>query len=141
MTLRLLALLALLCLTGCSATTATKITRYSLNPWEKDIGYAQVVQAGHSYYISGVVCAGPGYPKAVADCYQELASILERLSLSPGNIVKENVYARDLEVFKTQIEQRKQFYGGRDYPAATWIQADRFYLPEHVLEIELVAVK
>ena len=128
-------------LAGCAQIAPTKITRYTINPWEKDIGYAQVVQAGNIYYISGVVCEGPSYQKAVPECYQELQSILDRLKLTSANIVKENVYARDIEQFKEQIDVRKKFYGNDSYPAATWIQVDRLYLPAHLVEIELVVVK
>ena len=128
-------------LTACTQNAPTKITRYTMNPWEKDIGYAEVVQAGNTYYVSGVVCEGPGYEKAVPECYRELKTILDRLHLTSKNIVKENVYARDIEKFKEQIESRKKFYGNSDYPAATWIQSDRFYLPQHLVEVELVVVK
>jgi 2-iminobutanoate/2-iminopropanoate deaminase len=137
----LVSLFAMLVLTACAQNMPTKITRYTMNPWEKDIGYAEVVQAGNTFYISGVVCGGPSYQKAVPECYKELQTILERLKLTSKNIVKENVYARDIEQFKEQIEWRKKFYGNADYPAATWIQVDRFYLPEHLVEIEFVAVK
>lgn len=137
----ILGLLTILVLVSCVQLTPTKITRYTINPWEKDIGYAEVVQAGNTYYISGVVCEGADYQKAVFECYQELQTILTKLQLTSKNIVKENVYARDIEKFKEQIEQRKTFYGNADYPAATWVQADRFYLPSHLLEIELIAVK
>jgi 2-iminobutanoate/2-iminopropanoate deaminase len=33
---------------------------------------------------------------------------------------------------------RKQFYKG-DFPAATWVQISRLYMPDAKLEIELVA--
>ena len=137
----MISLVAIFVLASCAQTAPTKITRYTMNPWEKDIGYAEVVQAGSTYYVSGVVCEGPAYQKAVGECYSELQTILTKLNLTSKNIVKENVYARDIEQFKEQIEQRKKFYGNSDYPAATWIQVDRFYLPQHLVEIELVAVK
>lgn len=141
MRLFVIGLFAALVLASCAQNAPTKITRYTMNPWEKDIGYAEVVQAGNTYYVSGVVCEGPGYQKAVPECYQELQAILDKLHLTSKNIVKENVYARDIEQFKEQIEQRKKFYGNADYPAATWIQADRFYLPSHLVEIEIILTK
>jgi len=137
----IIGLLAMLVLASCAQNAPTKITRYTMNPWEKDIGYAEVVQAGNTYYVSGVVCEGPGYEKAVPECYKELQSILDRLQLTSKNIVKENVWARDIEQFKEQIEQRKKFYGNDNYPAASWIQVDRFYLSTHLVEIELILVK
>ncbi len=137
----IICLFAMFALTSCVQNAPTKITRYTMNPWEKDIGYAEVVQAGNTYYVSGVVCEGPGYQKAVAGCYQELQTILGKLHLTSKNIIKENVYARDIEQFKEQIEQRKKFYGNADYPASTWIQVDRFYLPSHLVEIEIILTK
>ena len=127
--------------TGCTINSSTKITRYTMNPWEKEIGYAAVVQAGNTYHISGVTCGGPNYQSAVPECYKELQNVLGKLGLTANNIVKENVYARDIEKFKEQIEARKKFYGNADYPAATWVQIDRLYSPEHLVEIELIAVK
>jgi enamine deaminase RidA (YjgF/YER057c/UK114 family) len=137
----LMGLLAALVLVSCAQNTSTKITRYTLNPWEKDIGYAAVVQAGNTYHISGVTCGGPNYQSAVPECYKELQNVLSKLGLMANNIVKENVYALDIEKFKEQIEERKKFYGNTDYPAATWVQIDRLYSPEHLVEIELIAVK
>ena len=137
----IIGLFAMLVLASCVQNAPTKITRYTMNPWEKDIGYAEVVQAGNTYYVSGVTCEGSDYQKAVPECYQQLKTILDKLQLTAKNIVKENVYARDIEQFKAQIELRKKFYGNADYPAATWVQVDRFYLPAHLVEIELVLVK
>lgn len=131
----------LLFLVGCSINPVTKVTRYTMNPWEKEIGYVEVVQAGNTYYLSGVVCDGADYAAAVAGCYQELQIILARLKLTTNNIVKENVYARDIEKFKEQIELRKRFYGNDNYPAATWIQVDRFFMPSYLVEIEMVLVQ
>ena len=128
-------------ISGCACRDATKIVRHTFNPWESEIGYAEVVQAGNTFYISGVVCEGTDYQKAVGECYQELQTILDKLKLTTKNIVKENVYALDIEQFKLQIEQRKKFYGNANYPAATWIQVSRFYMPAHLVEIELIAVK
>lgn len=137
----IIGLFATLVLASCTQNTPTKITRYTMNPWEKDIGYAAVVQAANTYHISGVTCGGPNYKAAVPECYKELQNVLSKLGLTANNIVKENVYARDIEKFKEQIEERKKFYGNTDYPAATWVQVDRLYLPEHLVEIELILVK
>ncbi len=137
----IIGLLAILVAAGCAQNAPTKITRYTMNTWEKEIGYAAVVQAGNTYHISGVTCSGPNYQAAVPECYKELQNILNRLGLTSKNIVKENVYARDIEQFKTQVAQRRNFYGNADYPAATWVQVDRLYLPEHLVEIELIAAK
>lgn len=136
-----LAILSVLFLQACANQSSNKIKRYTINPWEKEIGYVEVAQVGSSYYISGVACSGENYQAAVSSCYKEIGAILTRLHLTPQHIVKETVYARDIEKFKEQIEQRKQFYGNDNYPAATWVQIDRLYLEDHLVEIELIVQK
>ena len=125
--------------TAC-ANSPTKITRFNINPWENEIGYSAVVQTGNTYQISGVTCGGPNYENAVTVCYQELEKILYRYQLKPSNIVKENIYALDIEALKQQISVRKKFYSEK-FPAATWVQVSHLYSPEHLIEIELIAVK
>ena len=112
-----------------------------LNPWETDIGYAEVVEANGTVYISGIVCGGESYREAVPECYKELQHVLAEVKLKPHNIVKETVFTKDIDAFKEQIPARKAFYGNKEYPAATWIEANRLYLPEHLVEVEVIAVR
>lgn len=134
-------LITTLLLAGCAQTAPTKITRYTINSWESDIGYAAVVQSGNTYHISGVTCGGPNYQAAVSICYKELGGILARHQLTSQNVVKENIYVLDIEALQQQIPARKKFYADSQFPAATWVQVSRLYSPEHVIEIELIAVK
>lgn len=134
-------LFTILTLTSCTQTTPTNIKRYTINPWETDIGYAAVVQSGNTYHISGVTCGGPNYQEAVSVCYKELGGILARHQLTSQNVVKENIYALDIEALQQQIPVRKKFYINGQFPAATWVQVSRLYSPEHLIEIELIAVK
>jgi enamine deaminase RidA (YjgF/YER057c/UK114 family) len=55
-----------------------------------------------------------------------------------ANVVRENVYATDLDAFIRNKEIRKEFYG-QVLPAATWVQVPRLYLPSFVVEIEVTA--
>ena len=137
----IIGLFAILLLASCAQHAPTKITRYTINPWESDIGYAAVVQTGDAYHISGVTCGGLNYQEAVTVCYKELGGILARYQLTAQNVVKENIYALDIEALKQQIPVRKKFYGDGQFPAATWVQVSRLYSPEHLIEIELIAVK
>jgi len=134
-------LFATLVLAGCAQTTSTKITRHTIYSWESDIGYAAVVQTGNTYHISGVTCGGPNYKEAVSVCYKELGGILARHQLTSQNVVKENIYALDIEALQQQIPVRKKFYVDSQFPAATWVQVSRLYSPEHLIEIELIAVE
>lgn len=138
---RMIFLFAALMLAGCAQMAPTKITRYTINSWESDIGYAAVVQTGNTYHISGVTCGGPNYKEAVSVCYKELGGILARHQLTSHNVVKENIYALDIEALQQQIPVRKKFYVDSQFPAATWVQVSRLYSPEHLIEIELIAVK
>lgn len=104
---------------------------------ERDIGYCQAVRSGNMLYISGIVGAGP-MDKAVAQVYEELRQVLKRQGLDFSHVVKENLYATDMPALLQQIEARKRFYAGAT-PAATWVQVQRLFAPELVLEVELIA--
>ena len=104
---------------------------------EKSIGYCQALRSGNTLHISGV--AGEGsMDLAVRSVYERLGKILEANRLSFADVVKENVYATDLDAFIRNREIRKEFYGSV-LPAATWVQVQRLYIPSFVVEVELTA--
>ena len=104
---------------------------------ENDIGFCQALRVGNMLYISGVPGQGE-MPVAVRSVYVRLKQILDANGLSFANVVKENVFARDLGAFIEAKAVRKEFYG-ESFPAATWVQVQRLYLPSFSVEIELVA--
>ena len=104
---------------------------------EKSIGYCHALQVGDTLYISGVVGAG-SMEEAVASVYGKLQATLRAHGLGFMHVVKENVYARDLDAFIAANGTRKDFYAGA-LPAATWVQVDRLFRPEYVLEVEVIA--
>lgn len=104
---------------------------------EKDIGYCQAVRSGSTLHVSGVVGQGP-MPDAIKSAYSVLGKVLAENGLTPSSVVKENVYATDLDAFIQNKALRKEFYGDH-LPAATWVQVQRLYLPSFVVEIELTA--
>jgi len=55
-----------------------------------------------------------------------------------SDVVKENVYATDLDAFIRNKDLRKAYFG-RSFPAATWVQVQRLYVPSLVVEVELTA--
>lgn len=75
---------------------------------------------------------------AVRSVYARLKQTLEANGLSFANVVKETVFAVDLDAFIRNKEIRKEFYG-QTLPAATWVQVQRLYLPSFVVEIEVTA--
>ena len=105
---------------------------------ETEIGYAQAVRIGDTLYVSGSVGAGE-MAGAIHQAYDELKKTLAAHGLDFRNVVKENVFSTDLDAFIKNKDIRKEYYGS-DYPAATWVQVQRLYLPTFVVEIEITAV-
>jgi 2-iminobutanoate/2-iminopropanoate deaminase len=107
-------------------------------PIELDIGYCEAVRVGNTLHVSGT--AGQGdMATAMRSVYGRLQKTLEANGLTFADVVKENVYATDLDAFIQNKELRKNYYG-QTFPAATWVQVQRLYVPSLVVEIELTAV-
>lgn len=104
---------------------------------EKAIGYSQAVRVGDTLYISGSVGAGE-MKTAIMEAYDKLRKTLAAHGLDFGDVVKETVFATNLDAFIANKELRKEYYS-TDYPAATWVQVERLYMPEFVVEVELIA--
>ena len=100
-------------------------------------GYAQALLVDNVLYISGTV-GGGDMKNAVQRVYKGLERTLKEYGATFQNVVKENLYTTDIEAVKANNHIRKTFYNG-DYPAATWVQISRLYMPQATLEIELVA--
>jgi enamine deaminase RidA (YjgF/YER057c/UK114 family) len=114
--------------------------KFNLHPGETEYGYAQAVLVGNTLYISGTVHSGT-MPQQISGIYTKLEQTLNHYGLTFANVVKETVYAVDLDGFsKAQSSVRKQHYQG-DFPAATWVEVKRLLMPSALVEIELVAVK
>ncbi|RYZ16804.1 MAG: RidA family protein [Sphingobacteriales bacterium] len=100
-------------------------------------GYAQVVKVGNVLYVSGTV-ASELTAEGVRKLYTNLEKSLQHFGATFQHVVKENLYTLDIDAMKKLNDVRKSFYKG-DFPAATWVQVNRLYMPELKLEIELVA--
>lgn len=100
-------------------------------------GYAQVVKVDNILYVSGTVSRDIT-PEGIQQIYQTIERSLNHFGASLQNVVKENLYTTDIEAMKTHNEARKKMYKG-DYPAATWVQISRLYMPDAKLEIEVIA--
>ncbi len=104
---------------------------------EQAIGYCQAVRVGNTLHVSGVTAEGP-MDQAIDRVYRQLQSILADNGLSLRDVVKENLYATDLDALIQHSGLRKPFYDGT-LPAATWVQVERLFMPSYVLEVEVVA--
>jgi len=133
------AALPLLALTACAAPAPKpdKTCYHANEKVETDIGYCEALRSGNTLYISGSVGAGE-MPAAMRKAYETLRKTLAAHGLDFRNVVKENVYATDLDAFIKNEALRKEYYGA-DFPAATWVQVQRLYLPAFTVEIELTA--
>lgn len=100
-------------------------------------GYTQAIRAGNTLYISGTVALSIT-EEGVKNVYTSLEKTLAAYGLKFENVVKENLYTTDIEAMKKYNYVRKRFYKG-DFPAATWVQISRLYMPDAKLEIELIA--
>jgi len=104
---------------------------------ERQDGYCQAVRHGNMLYISGHT-AGGEMPAAVKTVYTRLGRILAAHGLTFKDVVKENVYTTDMDALVKAANVRLPFYDNH-YPAASWIGVQRLFLPEFVIEVELVA--
>ncbi len=100
-------------------------------------GYVQVVKVGNILYISGAVSTDIT-AEGITRVYRALERSLKSFGATFQNVVKENLYTTDIEAMKRNNDSRKVFYKN-DFPAATWVQVSRLYMPEAKLEVELVA--
>jgi 2-iminobutanoate/2-iminopropanoate deaminase len=100
-------------------------------------GYVQVIKVDNILYISGAVSTDVT-PEGITKVYLALEKSLKSFGATFQNVVKENLYTTDIESMKKYNNSRKVFYKN-DFPAATWIQVARLYMPEAKLEVELIA--
>ncbi|MBP2616260.1 enamine deaminase RidA (YjgF/YER057c/UK114 family) [Chryseobacterium jejuense] len=100
-------------------------------------GYAQVLKVDNILYISGAV-ASEITPEGITSVYNDLKASLASFGATFENVVKENLYTTDIDGMKKLNYVRKKFYK-KDFPAATWIQIQRLYMPSAKVEVELIA--
>lgn len=121
-----------------AAKAVDKKTCQQTTPFEKEVGYCNAVMIGNTLHISGAAAPGP-MPDAIKRVYASLKKTLEAHGMTMAHVVKETVYATDLDAFIKHKDMRKALYGD-SFPAATWVQVARLYVPELVLEVEVTAV-
>lgn len=124
---------------ACLPSAKNAIDRKYYNSWEMDIGYAQVVKVGSRIYISGVVSDASTFDAQLQEDYAVIQKILKDYGVDGKAVVKETIFTRDLEVLKKAISVRKQFYVDGNYPSATWVQVQRLYMENNLVEVEVEA--
>ncbi|TAE26168.1 MAG: RidA family protein [Cytophagales bacterium] len=135
----LLAFLLVSCKTFSQETQLKKEKWHWNNESKQDTvaGYAQVLKVDNVLYISGAV-TNDITPEGITSVYNALKASLSSYGATFENVVKENLYTTDIEEMKKFNYVRKKFYKN-DFPAATWVQIQRLYMPKAKLEVELIA--
>ena len=109
-------------------------------PSETEWGYAQAIVVGNTIYVSGTVSGGKTLAEEVENIYRRLERTLKANGFAMQDVVKETVYAKDVEAFAATNPIRKRYYAGHT-PAATWVQITRLLAGPANAEIELTAVR
>ena len=110
--------------------------------------YSQAVSAGGFLYTSGQVGINPATGEMVSNdvkpqCLQVLKNILailEAKNLSLVNIVKLNVYLKDLNDFSILNETFIEFFGKTNFPARSTVEVAGLPLGARV-EIDCIAIE
>ena len=132
--------LIIFCLTLFACSSQPIIKRTHIETYEKQIGFAQVVQYGDRLYISGIAAAGPDMKAAVDKAYSVLSDLLKQHGSSMGHVVKETLFTTDMIAMQVEIETRKKYFPEDQYPASSWIEVNGLFLPELILEVEVEAI-
>ena len=125
-------------LSACATTADTsKVERYHSGDWEQDAGYTQAIRHGKQLYVSGVISRGETMQEQVTNVYHEIKRILARFGADMDDIVKEVLYTTDMEAMQNAIPARKAYFKNGIYPSATWVQIERLFEPDAMLEVEV----
>jgi 2-iminobutanoate/2-iminopropanoate deaminase len=115
--------------------------RKHIFPWEKPVGYSQVVKVDNTLYLSGITSSEKTLKGQMADIYRNIEKILSEYQLNMDHIVKEVIYTTDIEKLKAETALRKSFFKNGLYPASSWVQVERLFNPNEMIEIEVIAQK
>ncbi len=116
---------------------------------EKAMGFSQAVRADNVLYISGVLAVneslevtGPGDMAAqVKQVYATLSRILADNGATFKDVVKETVFATDLPALGGALAARQAAFdeAGAYVPASTMVQVSGLFLPDAMIEVEVIA--
>jgi 2-iminobutanoate/2-iminopropanoate deaminase len=105
---------------------------------EDEVGYTQAVKVGSTIYISGSVGEGKDMRMQLRRAYESIGKSLATYGATFQNVVKENIFATDLDEMIKHKDVRRDFYKG-DWPAASWVGVKRLYVPALLVQVEVIA--
>lgn len=111
-------------------------------------GFSHAAKVGNTIYVAGQVArdeqeniVGKGDIVAQTErAYENLKRVLAAAGAGMTDIVKLNIFCRDLDGFKNTGEVRRKYFGNH-YPVTTAIEVSRMMNPDCLIEIEAIAVK
>jgi enamine deaminase RidA (YjgF/YER057c/UK114 family) len=106
--------------------------------FEDEFGYGQAIKVDNIIYISGIAAKGE-MSEAISKVYDRLEMILSSYNLTFNSVVKETIFTTQFDELVKNKDIRKKYYNG-EYPTSTWVQIERLYSPEAIIEIEFTAV-
>ncbi len=107
---------------------------------ERDWNYAQAVVVGNTIHVSGTIARGATMEEQVAGIYARIRRTLERHGATLQDVVKETVYATDMEAMAVGGKAARARAYGTHTPASTWVQIQRLLNRGALVEIEVTAV-
>jgi enamine deaminase RidA (YjgF/YER057c/UK114 family) len=128
---------------------AEKPEYFSLRPEvEKAYGYSHAVKIGNDIKISGAVSMDDeGNPTAIGDfaqqmrnCYADLDVILKHYGCTFDDVVVENIFTTNMQLFLENAEYRNYIYK-KQFPTGSWLGVNELALPSFMIEIELEVYK
>jgi 2-iminobutanoate/2-iminopropanoate deaminase len=105
---------------------------------EEEVGYAQAVKIGSTIYVSGSVGEGKDMRIQLRQAYEAIGKSLAKYGATFQNVVKENIFATDLDEMIKHKDVRRDFYKG-DWPAASWVGVKRLYVPALLVQVDVIA--
>jgi len=105
---------------------------------EEEIGYAQAVKVGSTIYVSGSVGEGKDMRTQLRQAYEAIGKSLAKYGATFQNVVKENIFATDLDEMIKHKDVRRDFYKG-DWPTASWVGVKRLYVPALLVQVDVIA--
>jgi len=109
--------------------------------------YSQAYRAGNTIYVAGQVPYDPetgkpidgGIKEQTRRTFENINAVLGAGGASLENVVKVNVWLRDLKDFPGFNEVYKDYFRQPPYPARSTLQSAAI-LPEFLIEVEVIAV-
>lgn len=115
--------------------------------WESTVGYSRAVRAGSQIHVAGTTATdddgevvAPGEPyEQTKRALEIVANALEDAGGSLEDVVRTKIYVTDIDDWGEIGRAHREFFG-EIRPAASMVEVQRLIDPDHLVEIEAIAV-